>query len=842
MLPPHEVATDETIFRPDGFIKFPRSDGDPDYGPPNTVVPAKTDVEVNYYHVFGREEKRHDQWRTAFGEHLATYFKLDPLSRSKAKWKLYDFPEHYYFTEQRKGPALEPRTDPYLFGSQGHRFRSTKEAVEHFVWLLCDPDLNKANCRCKYCHKGPRTSTGGDATPKKTAGTKRKGEPMSASSAAGKVGRPRKSQNGDGTEPVQSQTSITIRGLDMKRLVPGLTIASVPQREQELMHELKRGEKERFRVGEMVWCRLEQPVVDPTDSSRQIAQWPAVIVDPGVEFTIQLGYDPEDKKDVKTSIEAVSAPSQRAESPPSLGGSSSSVQQSMVYQVAFFGTMETVRAPESALTPYLAGLIPHELINSDLGAREDHPWLFDENEFPHLNLSRQPDLPEPNFTKAIVAFGFAAEAVAVLRNLYSLTDAYSASDEPEQVLRDLGAAPTDEKKPADMRYYQGIYFGLERLWVGDVVRLRLSKSDIRKLQEQLNATLVADKLPGAPDPSALILDPDASYVLQLAAIYSDPRAPKMVRVAGEIFQIMPQAKYNALQADMQASIKRLEADDSLDAAARLEEAKQLEARLPKPSILTGKPGFPAMPPLPPGFVMISLSERLQTRIPRETTLSIGHVAGRIYPSLGMHSDGPRVAEQIQQTPADKRLAADEDTQIDLRARLSVAGLLSGCVKAMRGSSVHTWTRTASFRGALVIARTKLGKVILGEFDASDVEDSVSVSPSKTPSKKGKAAAAAAAELAAAATETPVQADTAAAGAEATNGAATQSQQTPVTTVETSPQDVAAATGGVAGDAPPSSEDEPPLLPGWVPRQSKTMGGWYFVHTQTKQTQWERPAA
>ncbi len=410
------------------------------------------------------------------------------------------------------------------------------------------------------------------------------------SSAAGKVGRPRKSQNGEEGEAVQNYTSITVRGVEMNRLIPGLTIASVPQREQELMHELRRGEKERFRVGEMVWCRLDEPVVDPTDSQRQITQWPAVIVDPAIEFTTFLGYDADDKKDTKTSIEAVSAPGKRDELPPLLGGSSSSiaVQQSMAYQVTFFGTMETVRAPESSLTPYLAGLIPSELIHSELGFREDHPWLFDEHEFPHLNLSSQPNLPKPNFTKSIVAFGFAAEAVATLRNLYNLTDAYSASEHPEQVLRDLGAGPTDGDKQPGMRYYQGMYFGLERLWVGDVVRLRLSKRDIKKLQEQLNATLVADKQPGAPDPPAIILDEDGSYVLRLAAIYEDPRALKTVRVAGEIFQIMPQARYNALKADLDASIKRLETDDSLDAAARQEEAKQLEARLPKPSILTGR--------------------------------------------------------------------------------------------------------------------------------------------------------------------------------------------------------------------------------------------------------------
>ncbi|CDW93790.1 hypothetical protein [Sporisorium scitamineum] len=805
MLSPRDVAEDETIFRPDGFIKFPRSDGDPTYGPPNTTVPPKTDAEVNYYHVFKREERRHDTWRATLGEQLAQYFKLDTLSRGKAKWKLYDFPENYVFTEQRKGPAHEPRTDPYLFGSQAHRFRSTKETLDHLVWLLLDPEMNVNNCRCKYCHKGPRVSAGDDSTPKKAAGVKRKGEPMSASSAA-QTGRRKKSQNADGNE-VQTLTSITVRGVDMKRLVPGDTIASVPQRDQETMHELKRGEKERFRVGELVWCKLDEPVVDPTDSTRQITLYPAVITDPAIDFTISLGYVP-DKDDKKTSLEAMSAPSKRAESLPVLGGPDS-IKQSMAYQITFFGTMERARVPEASLIPYLVGSIPEEIIESNMGTQEDHPWLFKEHEYPHLNLSRQPNYAPPDYTKAIVALGYAIEAAAVLRNLYSLTDAYSGSDTPQGVLRDLDANTGEgDNQPAPaMRYFQGMYFGLERIWVGDVVRLKLSKSDIRKLQQQLNATLVAETQLGALDPVAIVLDEDGSYVLQLAAIYEDPRAPKTVRAAGEIYQIMPQAKYNALKANIDASIKRLEADDSLDAAARQEEAKQLQARLPQPSVLLGKPGFPPMPPLPAGFVMISLSDRLQTRIPRETTLSLGHIAGRMYPSLGMHSDGPRVAEQIKQTPTDRKLAADEDSQVELRARLSVAGLLSGCVKAMRGSSVPAWTRTASFRGALAVARESLRKVFFGEPDDADEEDAVSASPGKPPAKKMKTAAAVAAE-----TETPSKTGPAAAAdgkvADSVNGAAT--------------------------------EDEPPLPPGWIPRRSRNLGSIFYVHVETKKTQWDRP--
>ena len=54
-------------------------------------------------------------------------------------------------TEQRKGAPSSLRTDPYLFGSHAHRFRSSNEFFPHAVWLLCDTSMKSGNCVCKYC-------------------------------------------------------------------------------------------------------------------------------------------------------------------------------------------------------------------------------------------------------------------------------------------------------------------------------------------------------------------------------------------------------------------------------------------------------------------------------------------------------------------------------------------------------------------------------------------------------------------------------------------------------------------------------------------------------------------
>ncbi|KAI3494658.1 hypothetical protein L1887_40474 [Cichorium endivia] len=677
--------------------------------------------------------------------------------------------------------------------------------------------MDRANCHCKYCDKAPRPVT--------TPSGKRKADVMNASTAAVAGRRGRKAKDG---VDLPNKTSITVRAVEMRRLVPGVSIASVPQRDQEVMHEYQRGEQERFRLGEVVWCELDEPLVDPSDPERKILSWPAVVQDPSIDFTVALTNGADDDKNA--SLQAVSAPSQPEEPLPVLGGSA---EQKISYQINFLGTTEKAQVPGSSLTPYLGGFLPSSLVDCSLGEPADHPWVFEADAWPTVNLARQPHLPAPQFGSALAPFGYAITTAAVLRNLYNLTDAFSAAPTPEGMLRDMEASDVGgdgQGLQQGPRHYQGLYFGTERIWVGDVVRLKLSANDVQKLQRELNTALVADKLPGAPDPKAIMLDEDGSYVLQLSAIYEDPRAPKVQRVAGEMYEILSTTKLKQLQDAMAASKEEVLANEALDEAMRQEEAKLLEARMPKPSILSGRPGFPPLPPLPPGFVMVSLSDRLQSRIPRETTLSIGLVAGRLYPSLGMHSDGPRVKEQMEQRPRDRKEAADEDTQVELRARLSLAGLLSGCVKAMRGS-VLTYSRTISLKGALTFAREDVSKVLSGKADVSDDEADASrtSSPVKTPAKKARKSVDAAAAAVVA-------------GALAVAGADTDAGTQAATRASPSQATLAAQVAESMAAASQAEPDEPPLPPDWEARQSRNLGSTYYVHKPTRKTQWERPTA
>ncbi|EPQ26985.1 uncharacterized protein PFL1_05621 [Pseudozyma flocculosa PF-1] len=851
MLAYQEVATDADIFRPDGFIVFSRSDGDPEFVPPNLAVPKPTDHEVNYYHIFDRDEDRHQSWRLAIGGALAESFGLPKVSADKKEWKLYDFPANYDFAEQRKGPKHNVRTDPYLFARKGHRFRSTKEAIPHLEWLLRDPDLEPSNCLCKYCHGGARKSTG---TP--SSSTPSRVKKAEAAAAARASPSPR-------------------------AMVPGVSIDSVPQRDAEIMRDIKQGQSEGFRVGEVVWYRLEHPIVDPTEPSRKIDQWPVLVEDP----TLMVQVAPANPASSSASASASAPPvpdGAEAASPNNDGDSATAantipapsslsfslagrVSQQRMYHVRFLGAADSAKALETSLLPFLSGFIPEGLLGSALGDIDQHSWLQTAEETPLLDLTRK-DGGEPNYGRAIVAFAYAMQTAAILRSTYVATDVYSKAS--------TGAG-----------MFQGLFFGVERIWVGEVVRLKLSVADLKKLQRELNAALVRALPPDAKDPPAVYLDADASYVLRLAAICKEAHGHQSpIRVAGEMYQIVTAAKYNRAkkeeaereqlllqqqaaaaetkgageapeEAEAGASEASANATDkpgkAAEGAQRSGSAKPsttppappLRMKLPEPSILRAKPGHPAMPPLPQGFVMIPLSDKIGAKVPQEVSMPVELVAGRIYPSYGVPADGPRVDEQVKLGPKDAKKAADEDTQDELRARLSVAGLLGGCVKPMAARS-EVISRSTALKAAFEIARGDIIRLITqpDELSEDELEDElaggddtaadISVLPASTTATTSNAAGTATATATA-----TVGAGTGAGGEEAPGQDSTASSGG--ATKRSAEGEVGEATAKKARGSD-EAEGEAPLPEGWITRASRSTGQVYYVYMPTKATQWERP--
>ncbi len=256
------------------------------------------------------------------------------------------------------------------------------------------------------------------------------------------------------------------------------------------MHEYERGEQERFRLGEVVWCELDEPIVDPVDPERKILSWPAVVQDPSIDFTLALTNG--DDGDRTQPAGGVGAEPARgiASRAGRVGGRKDLVSNQL------FGYNGKGQGTASSLTPYLAGFIPSRLTECDMGTPADHPWVYEPDTWPTINLAPAAAPAEPDSSRH-----------------------WSRSDTQSQ-RRPCCAACTVFPMPSPRRNAEGccatwrramqaatakgcrkgpllpgLYFGTERIWVGDVVRLKLSANDVQKLQRELNSALVADKLP-----------------------------------------------------------------------------------------------------------------------------------------------------------------------------------------------------------------------------------------------------------------------------------------------------------------------------------------------------------
>ncbi len=189
---------------------------------------------------------------------------------------------------------------------------------------------------------------------------------------------------------------------------------------------------------------------------------------------------------------------------------------------------------------------------------------------------------------------------------------------------------------------------------------------------------------------------------------------------------------------MAASKEEVLANEALDEAMRQEEAKLLEARMPRPSILSGRPGFPPMPPLPPG--LDGVAERAAAVEDPARDDAEHRPRGGTAVSVAGDALG-RTARQGADGDCGRGTARRRTRIRRMRCRAACGSawrvLLSGCVKAMRGS-VQTYNRTLSLKVCVTLARENVQKSLSGEPDDSDDEANASrtSSPAKTARQEG----------------------------------------------------------------------------------------------------------
>ncbi|KAG8919648.1 hypothetical protein FRC00_011062, partial [Tulasnella sp. 408] len=404
----------------DQMIHFTRTDGDPNHRPTAQQRDRRVvNGEVNYMRTVGVNEPAAALWRKKIGIALAKDLGLD---QSKV-WYLSGWPVDYELFVHAKGPANGPRLDLYLFA----------------------PSLETTKCVCKYC---------GNVKYQRQINYREGLGPPVASS-------PPNDPSAISFGPVASGSGTKTR----PKRAPAARVSSPQQQVEDerfqpvntyLESDLRSGRS--FRLGEIVWVHLN-PSIDSFSPGRTIEWWPAIVQEPRF----------------KTEIA------------PRTPGQPYGVRQSQVYRVLMLGTTSQYVIQDGSILPYQAYTLPpdflHEITQAVCSTPPKQELDFDRVlSFTPLPLPLQTatgTTKEHQAPSAIPTFllTYLDALLPYLAGIYTarlVSTYWCATDNYEFV-----SLPTEDVPvPVKQTRFQGLWWGGERLWIGDLVRLKPNRSHL----------------------------------------------------------------------------------------------------------------------------------------------------------------------------------------------------------------------------------------------------------------------------------------------------------------------------------------------------------------------------
>ncbi|KAL1733922.1 hypothetical protein EV714DRAFT_203362 [Schizophyllum commune] len=456
------------------YLDFKSSDGDSHRWPSQTHQHRTVDHlnQINWYRYIGPDEPEAIRWRVEVGTGAAAVLQLPPGQN----YVLRGWPNEYAFYCHEKGKAESPRRDHYLIGHR-MRFRSTKEFIEHAAWLISGA-VNP--CKCKNCSGRPQTEVSRDLA---ANGIKTRASPSKASSAGPITKRsPSKTPAKPSTSRVRTSMPPPPPPMPLQPspvelppspppapTLPAQPTAAEPPPPQiallcedpassssDLIHTQRAIELNEalvpdptrmcrwYRSGEVVWAQLDPPL---SGEGPPIIFWPCVVTSTAAEipYSDTLGYQ------VRCIV--------------------------VDHARDIF--------PGHRLLPYLA-FSPSALVD---WALEQTPAELD---FPHSELENfQPFAPCENYKLAVSACVHAIQVGAQLADFWAPdmvtipTPPPLHTPSPPLGLPNPSPSPAPTQPPVNsahllsaMTRCQGIWWGPERIWAGDLVRLRLPRSGL----------------------------------------------------------------------------------------------------------------------------------------------------------------------------------------------------------------------------------------------------------------------------------------------------------------------------------------------------------------------------
>lgn len=672
------------------WLEFPRSDGDESTWPSKTQRIVE-DGEVNFMKYCHIDEPVCKRYRVAVGDAVARAMELPEIEGRP--YVLKDWPRGYRMFDHHKGPANAPRHDMYLFGSTS-RYRSINEFVPHAHWLMTDPTMNTVNCMCKYCKRTPQrvitqTLTAANVLPRhRTAGP----------SGKVKVARLR--------NMAQKPAAATRLHASIQRPLKPLRAAAGIDRtpmNQDRNHDLRvlhasanRLYKRWFREGEIVWGILATPI---RGEGPPITFWPCIIED----CNIHTNTRPRTEADLPGPVPWVSEQYARYKLrclavSHMLFVSEDGLIPYMATGHAPQDIIEWVKSrprddfqfkedalrdvnpapldPPDSPVDYMKTVFAYAVAVQIASAHTNYWTPTDEWEFRHQPQPAQDALsssrdrqrrgsPRMSLETALNAAAAHNQRVEERASSPSGSRAQSqgvastASDMgPEELAEVSSRLLGDEAhgKPQTQIRYQGIWWGPERIWVDDLIRLKtprraLAINGAQHIYEHAppsNSTLELARAKGIDlgrhmSGAAMRATFMKLTGLVVVEIEREGKRKKECRAVGELYELADKGYEEQVPA-----LRAPQGSKPIDPSSSAGESSNAGAN-PAPGDALSAPvlseTFP-LPPPPDGYVW-----RRITHAGYEAVISLTLISGRYYPGILKH---PLVVAELQRAQEENR--------------------------------------------------------------------------------------------------------------------------------------------------------------------------------------------
>jgi len=201
--------------------------------------------------------------------------------------------------------------------------------------------------------------------------------------------------------------------------------------------------KRRFRPGELVWCDIEKPIrPKPKETNVEIRFWPGLV----------------EECNFKADVTA-------------------NTKGQYVYSVKFLALPQRVPFQSDRLLPYQAHAPPQAIVERMSNLSPDE-LSYQRETLYHLAIITNVGPGRPSFNQTLPIFAVALEIARDVRELWTLTDEFNLQFTVPRLIKNadsISAVASEQRQTINQPHFLGLWWGPERIWVGDLVRLKLSR-------------------------------------------------------------------------------------------------------------------------------------------------------------------------------------------------------------------------------------------------------------------------------------------------------------------------------------------------------------------------------